>query len=575
MTTVGRVPRNGSEFSGMKRQKTVVSSCHFVHKKTTHDAFIYVLPVTTRMTPYSTCPQGHCLCRYHMDVVCHVDVLNLPEGAGDEALARGCPVCTGVCPCADCVRQHFGVLPYTTQRPPRQLVFALEVVARPLPPLGRAQPVRVRMQDFSNELYEKVVLRQQMPLVLTGVHELVQGGGLWDLPQQLRTRHRNAECPPLALCQVRVQGVSELDPGLFTVLEELPEMDPRFVFLQASGNGAHARVPLSGEFRDSPHGRCLWYLKDWNFGAWQPEWAQDLLRVLPERLKPRNEHDLLGGLTGLAPVHVLMAYMGAGGTRTPLHVDKAGSIAFNCLMWAETPDTSKRWWIFHPDDREALNAQIKSEVSNSNHLMEDSHWLDPHCFASIRGMRHPVISFEQRLGELVVVPPNAPHTVRNQGGVSFAVAANLIDADVALDAYQVQLDNQALQVKTVYKVCNATWGSMNRQRLSQRRAVMPTVLKACEHILKEELAALERLKSFPLGDMVKGREFLDMVTCDHCQTDVFNSYLLETRKERTFCPRQACVAYAVSMKQAMVKIVPRNGEDLMRELQCAKDCSKS
>jgi hypothetical protein len=352
-------------------------------------------------------------------------------------------------------------------------------------------------------------------------------------------------------------------------------MDPRFVFIQMCANGEHARLPLSNEFRNSPHGRCQWYLKDWNFGAWQPEWAQDLLRVLPERLTPRNEHDLLGGLTGLAPVQVLMAYLGAGGTRTPLHVDKAGSIAFNCMMWCETPDATKRWWVFHPDDREALNAHIKSEVSKNNHLLEDSHWLDPQCFDSIRGMRHPVVSFEQRLGELVVVPPNAPHTVRNQGGVSFAVAANFIDAAVAMDAYQVQLDNQKLAVKSVYKVCNALWGSMLRQLSSPRRTVMPQVLQACERILEEELAALERLKPFPPGDMVKGKEFAGMVTCDFCQADVFNSYLLETSNEMTFCPRQTCVSHATGTLRSLVKIVPRNGEDLVKEFQQGKRCVKT
>ncbi len=542
----------------MKRARvaTAPPQCHFPHRVATRESFFYVVPQETKVAPFSSCPQGHTLCRHHMDVVCHLDVENLSWSDGDAELRKGCPVCAGVCPCASCVGISPHLRPYGPgQRAPRQLVFAFNVADRPLPPLGDAQPFRVRLSEFTDKLFEDVVIQQRLPLVLTHVDEAVAGDGLWDLPRQLRARYYNEECPPTAKCQVRVQGISDKDPGLFTVLEELVDVDPRLFFLQTVANGSSARLLLSNEFRDSAEGRCAWYLKDWNFGAWQPEWTSDLFRVLPSRLTPRNDYDLLGGLVGQAEVQVMMAYMGAGGTRTPLHIDKAGSIAFNCVMWAEDESSCKRWWVFHPEDRAALDALIKKEVSTRNHLMEDSHWLDPHCFSSIPGLRHPVVSFEQRVGEMVIVPPNSPHTVRNQGGLTFAVAANFIDATVAQDAHDVQQANKKLQVRSVYKVCGAVWGTMERQWASER-PVMRSVLDVCKVILEQEKAGIQRMDGFPTSEKDSSHEFVNMVTCDHCNGDIFNSYLFEKRTDRTFCPDEACVAFAVASKASLVKVVP-------------------
>ncbi len=357
----------------------------------------------------------------------------------------------------------------------------------------------------------------------------------------------------------------------FVVLEELSNIDPRFFFSQMIDGGKFAREYPSKEFRDSEVGKCVWYCKDWLFGEWDPAWITDLQRVLPDRLRPRNRFDLLGGLTGDAQVDVMMAYLGIGGTRTPLHLDKAASNAYNCVVWSESPTSVKRWWIFHRDDTSALNAHIqKDDETKTSHLQEDVHWIDPEEFEDIPGLEHQSYSFEQALGELVIVPHNSPHCVINQGGMTFACAANIIDANVAMDAYLQSINNKKLRVKTVYKVAGAIWGTMLKGDLPLH--VMKKVLEACQSIYDSESNGFQRISSLDT-DKKLALEFVNFVVCDYCQADVFNSYVLV--KEHTFCHDEVCVeegrAKAKEMGARLLKVVPKTLSSLMKEITAAKE----
>lgn len=83
-------------------------------------------------------------------------------------------------------------------------------------------------------------------------------------------------------------------------------------FREVFDGGLHARR-LNTQYRDSDaNGRCVSYCKDWQFTSFEPQWEQDLLNALPDRLRPRNQWDLLGGLNDSA-LQILMAYLGAEG----------------------------------------------------------------------------------------------------------------------------------------------------------------------------------------------------------------------------------------------------------------------
>jgi hypothetical protein len=545
--------------------------CHFRHQRP------QVGTVGVVEEPFSTCVQGHTFCRHHMDVVCGIDVVNCPDDV-KEAFATGCPVCWHVCPCEACC-QDRGEEPGPQLRNPPCLVFAHELQNRPLSD-KLVDAVRISAEEFSDELFEKYVIRERVPLVLT--HMMEEGRlspELWDLPTQVR-RLQDDACPPKALCQVRIQGISPTDAGAYRVLEELRDRDPREFFMQSAQGGTQGRREVSEVFRDSEHGRCVWYVKDWSFNEFEPRWGKELLRALPERLRPGNSMDLLSGLQGAQGVDVLMAYIGAAGTRTPLHLDKAASIAFNCVTWAENEAACKKWWMFHPEDRVALDNYIRKTVGDDAHLAEDSHWLDPADFNSIPGLKHRVFSFEQRAGDLVIVPPNSAHCVMNQGGLTFAVAANIIDASVAGEALEVESRNQSMNVPSVYKVSGAIWGSMLTFRKRRNTTVPPEILDACRIILANERKGLKRVAHVVwCGEkqLQAARNFLNMVTCDFCKIDVFNAHVVDyagSKMGRIFCLRKGCLNEAshwIRHPEDWRLIVPRTVEELEAQLNAAME----
>ena len=84
------------------------------------------------------------------------------------------------------------------------------------------------------------------------------------------------------------------------------------------------------------------YAKDWDFASFKRQWKEALFEALPDRITPGNPYDMLGRMPEKVRPDVLMAYVGQDGTRTPIHNDKVGSIAFNCVMWASRPGRAQK-----------------------------------------------------------------------------------------------------------------------------------------------------------------------------------------------------------------------------------------
>lgn len=318
------------------------------------------------------------------------------------------------------------------------------------------------------------------------------------------------------------------------------------------------------------------YCKDWLYGAFDPRWPRAVYDQLPRRLQPRNAHDMLGGLDDAALL-VSMAYLGAQGTRTPLHVDKSLSIAFNCIVWreAECAEASKRWWIFHPSDKAVVDAAVRHRDRDAR-LEDDLHWLDADALTHDAQLAHSVVRFDQVLGEVVVVPPGAPHCVVNRGGLTFAVAANLLDVSVALEAVHLERENRALRVRNNFKVRCAVWGSL-RRRLDAHLPVEPPLLAACRVIVDDEARGLEAggaLPDVPDAVRVRALEFVSMVTCDWCGGDIFNSYALMD-DERTFCLLDCAAQARAHLRHRMARCVPVSLAQLRDELDRAASLTQA
>ena len=121
--------------------------------------------------------------------------------------------------------------------------------------------------------------------------------------------------------------------------------------------------------------------------------------------------------------------MGNTGSRTPLHVDKLATVAFNVHVCGEGV---KKWWLVAHSEVETLEKIIEE---NGGNLYKDAYWMSPSELEST-GMK--MWYHTQEKGDMVIVPPSVPHTVINEGGFSCAVAANVMHENVVEDAWKAE-----------------------------------------------------------------------------------------------------------------------------------------
>jgi len=106
-----------------------------------------------------------------------------------------------------------------------------------------------------------------------------------------------------------------------------------------------------------------------------------------------------------------MCYLGIGDTYTPCHKDLCASSGHNLMCYTEEGGSSI-WFMTKSSDAIAASAYFHSlgqELDHENHVI------------SVRELaRAPfdVYVLEQRLGDLVLVPPRSCHQVVNMGGLT-------------------------------------------------------------------------------------------------------------------------------------------------------------
>jgi hypothetical protein len=107
-----------------------------------------------------------------------------------------------------------------------------------------------------------------------------------------------------------------------------------------------------------------------------------------------------------------MCYLGYGDTYTPAHKDLCGSVGQNLMCYTENGG-SAYWFMTKTRDAAKASRYLTREVG---------HELDlEHHTLSIEELAKAPIDFyiaEQKLGDLVFVPPRCVHQVINNGGIT-------------------------------------------------------------------------------------------------------------------------------------------------------------
>jgi hypothetical protein len=112
-------------------------------------------------------------------------------------------------------------------------------------------------------------------------------------------------------------------------------------------------------------------------------------------------------------VQTLMCYLGIGDTFTPLHKDLCASSGQNLMSYTEN-DGSAFWFMTASADAPVVASYLHGighELDQESHLVT----VDELVAASSKFKTYVT---EQKLGDMVLVPPRSCHQVINRGGIT-------------------------------------------------------------------------------------------------------------------------------------------------------------
>ncbi|PCH38189.1 hypothetical protein WOLCODRAFT_115024, partial [Wolfiporia cocos MD-104 SS10] len=157
------------------------------------------------------------------------------------------------------------------------------------------------------------------------------------------------------------------------------------------------------------------YAKDAPCPAEWKQWLQESGTV-PLNLRPCSTNDLLQYLYEYEAVENLMCYYGIGDTFTPCHKDLCGSTGHNLMCHTEDGGSSF-WFMTASGSAPVVAKHFQSRFGQE--LDWESYVVSVEDFAEAP---FDVYVVEQKLGDLVLVPPRSCHQVVNRGGLTMKMS---------------------------------------------------------------------------------------------------------------------------------------------------------
>lgn len=331
-------------------------------------------------------------------------------------------------------------------------------------------------------------------------------------------------------------------------------------------------------FRDERRQRL--YLKDIDC---PPEWLEKLTKVLPRSIFYLNE-DVEGGQNNSARRHYgladeddemfvdehpaaragdlmsslppemraenLMCYIGHEGTYTPAHREMCASLGQNIMVEASGSENGEKpgssvWFMTETKDREVVGEYFLSmlghDVEIEKHFAQINAW---------KKAAFPVYIVEQKLGDLILVPPLAPHQVWNRGTRTMKVAWNrtvvetleLAMREALPKARLVCRDEQYKNKAIVYYSLKKYYTELeyaqadqqlnsfgisqdvarNPMRTAQVADDFKKLLRLYTDILVDEMFSVQEKN-------VELVPFDSNVTCSYCRANIFNKFLTDRK----------------------------------------------
>ncbi|KAJ7709768.1 hypothetical protein B0H17DRAFT_237638 [Mycena rosella] len=285
-----------------------------------------------------------------------------------------------------------------------------------------------------------------------------------------------------------------------------------------------------------------------------PEWNQFLHSggVVPPFLSPDGPENLLNNLPKADQPETLMCYLGVGDTFTPCHKDLCASSGHNLMCYTENGGSSF-WFMTATSSANAaaeyFTKNLKEQLDHETHVI---------TVEQLAKAPFKVYVTEQKLGDLVLVPPRSSHQVVNAGGMTIKTSWSRITLDglslalrYELPLYRRVCRSEIYRIKsTIYHTLlqtirtgsnllgkqpktNATPGSRNAIASTSQKDLPDTLLRLLllfDSILideySEETSSMQTLTpavSQP-SEMDAEDDAIGQLTCDFCGCDVFQSF---------------------------------------------------
>ncbi|KAF2491062.1 hypothetical protein BU16DRAFT_543323 [Lophium mytilinum] len=261
--------------------------------------------------------------------------------------------------------------------------------------------------------------------------------------------------------------------------------------------------------------------------------AGDLMSSLPPEMRADN----------------LMCYIGHEGTYTPAHREMCASLGQNIMV--EASDTmgeggkpeqrgSSIWFMTESKDRHVVSefwlSILAHDIEVENHFAQLIAW---------KRAKFTTYVVEQRPGDLILIPPLAPHQVWNRGTRTMKVAWNrttvetlqmaLTEAlpNARLVCRDEQYKNKAIVYYTLAKYSGLLKTARAQVELGGEQAEALQTSHKIRQVQKDFKRLLDLYKSIMLSEMFgpdtrEHPEFIPFdsnVTCAYCRGNIFNRFL--------------------------------------------------
>ncbi|KAF7973410.1 hypothetical protein HWV62_15209 [Athelia sp. TMB] len=173
------------------------------------------------------------------------------------------------------------------------------------------------------------------------------------------------------------------------------------------------------------------YGKDTHCPSRWAQWLEDGA-VIPACLTPGSSNNLLNSVPKEDHVETLMCYLSVGDTFTPAHKDLCASSGQNLMCYSEQGGSS--FWFMTDSSSAAAAARyfhkLKQELDLETHVIS----LD-----ELANAPFTVYIAEQKLGDMILVPPRSCHQIVNRGGITIQTSWSRMTLDGLIAAYYHEL----------------------------------------------------------------------------------------------------------------------------------------